>query len=123
MRRGQQHDSQDQSEPVDSKGISEVKPCFLDTEPDIYPMRCPGTQCLFYLGDVSLAANIRTWCFKNPFTLTQHVDKQQASGVSTACPSNLSVHHFSPITFPPHAIVFLESLFFLYSRDVRRHAA
>jgi hypothetical protein len=75
-RRGQQHDSQDQSEPVDSKGISEVKPCFLDTEPDIYPMRCPGTQCLFCLGDVSLAANIRTRCFKNPFTLTRHVDKQ-----------------------------------------------
>ena len=39
-RRGQQDASQDQSESVDS--ISEVKPCFLDTEPDIYPMRCPG---------------------------------------------------------------------------------
>jgi hypothetical protein len=35
----------------------------------------------------------------------------------------LSIHHFSPVTFPPRAIVFLEPLFFLYSRGVRRHAA
>ena len=34
------------------------------------------------LGDVSLAANIRTRCFKNPFTLTRHVE-QAASSVSS----------------------------------------
>jgi hypothetical protein len=87
-RRGQQDDSQDQPQSVDE--VSEVKPCFLDTEPDIYPMRCPGTQCLFCLGDVSLAANIRTRCFKNPFTLTRHVEKQHlrylSKGQSFNCP-------------------------------------
>jgi hypothetical protein len=30
----------------------------------------------FCLGDVSLAASIRTRCFANPFTLTRHVHKQ-----------------------------------------------
>ena len=73
-RRGVQNDSQDQSE--ESKEVSEVKPCFLDTEPDFYPMQCPGTQCLFCLGDVSLAANARTRCFANPSTLTRHLHKQ-----------------------------------------------
>jgi hypothetical protein len=66
---------QDQSKSIDLEEETEVKPCFLDTEPDIYPMRCPRTQCLFYLGDVSLAASIRTRCFANPFTLTRHVHK------------------------------------------------
>jgi hypothetical protein len=75
-RRGQQDDSQDQSESVDSKEVSEVKPCFLDTEPDIYPMWCPGTQCLFCLGDVRLPAKTRTRCFANPFSLTRHVKEQ-----------------------------------------------
>ena len=57
-------------EPVD------VKPCFLDTEPDIYPMQCPGTQCLFCLGDTTLCVEIRTRCFSKPFTLTRHVQTQ-----------------------------------------------
>jgi hypothetical protein len=48
-RRGQQHDVQDQPESIDLKGLSKVKPYFLDANPDIYPMRCPGTQCLFCL--------------------------------------------------------------------------
>jgi Protein of unknown function (DUF3435) len=73
-RRRSGHNSQDQSE--ESIDASEVKPCFLDTEPDIYPMQCPGTQCLFCLGDVGLAANVRTRCFANPFSLTRHVQKQ-----------------------------------------------
>jgi hypothetical protein len=71
---GARRDNQDQSEELGD--VSDVKPCFLDTEPDIYPMQCPGTQCLFCLGDVGLAANIRTRCFANPFTLTRHVHKQ-----------------------------------------------
>ena len=85
-RRGPQDASQDQSDSV----ISNVKPCFLDTEPDIYPMRCPGTQCLFCLGDITLTADIRTRCFKNPYTLTRHVDKQHLrylpKGQSFNCP-------------------------------------
>jgi hypothetical protein len=89
-RRGPQDASQDQSDSVKSNDASEVKPCFLDTEPDIYPMRCPGTQCLFCLGDITLAATIRTRCFKNPFTLTRHVDKQHLhylpKGQSFNCP-------------------------------------
>jgi hypothetical protein len=72
-RRRSGHDSQDQS--AESIEASEVKPCFLDTEPDIYPMQCPGIQCLFCLGGVGLAANIRTRCFANPFSLTRHVHK------------------------------------------------
>jgi hypothetical protein len=42
---------------------------------------CPGTQCLFCLGDVSLAPNIRTRCFANPFTLTRRAG---------TCTSNIS---------------------------------
>src|SRR5436305_3009117 len=40
---------QDLSKSVDLEEETEVKPCFLDTEPDVYPMQCPGTQCLFCL--------------------------------------------------------------------------
>jgi hypothetical protein len=83
-RRGAQHDGQDRSE--ESGEVSEIKPCFLDTEPDIYPMQCPGTQCLFCLGDVSLAANVRTRCFANPFTLTRHVHKQHLQYLPTKQP-------------------------------------
>ena len=39
-RRRAQRDGQDQSK--ESRAVSEIKPCFLDTEPDIYPMQCPG---------------------------------------------------------------------------------
>jgi hypothetical protein len=35
----------------------------------------------------------------------------------------LSIYYFSSIIFPPRAIVFLEPLFFLYSRGIKRHAA
>jgi len=81
---------QDLSKSVDLEEETEVKPCFLDTEPDIYPMQCPGTQCLFCLGDVSLAASIRTRCFANPFTLTRHVHKQHLqylpAGQPFTCP-------------------------------------
>jgi hypothetical protein len=87
-RRGAQRDGQDRCE--ESGEVSEIKPCFLDTEPDIYPMQCPGTQCLFCLGDVSLAANVRTRCFANPFTLTRHVHKQHLqylpAGQPFTCP-------------------------------------
>ncbi len=67
---------QDPPESLDVGDVTDIKPCFLDTEPDMYPLLCPGTQCLFCLGDVSLAPNIRTRCFANPFTLTRHVHKQ-----------------------------------------------
>jgi hypothetical protein len=90
-RRGAQSDGQDQSK--ESTVVSEVKPCFLHTEPDMYPMQCPGTQCLFCLRDDSLAANIRTRCSANPFTLTRHVQKQHLqylpAGQSFTCPHPL----------------------------------
>ena len=61
----------------------DIKPCFLDTDPDIYPMKCPGTQCLFCLGDSSLTASIRTRCFSKPYTLTRHVHKQHLNHIPT----------------------------------------
>jgi hypothetical protein len=42
----------------------DVEPCFLDSCPDIFPVQCPGTQCLFCLGDNRLATEIRTLCFQ-----------------------------------------------------------
>jgi hypothetical protein len=87
--RRSRHDSEDLFE--ESKDVSEVKPCFLDTEPDIYPMQCPGTQCLFCLGDVSLAATIRTRCFKNP--IHTHPARGQAT---SSVPSERAAIHLSP---------------------------
>jgi hypothetical protein len=76
--------------PVDLEEETEVKPCFLDTEPDIYPMQRPGTQCLFCLGDVSLAASIRTRCFANPFH--SHPTRAQAT---SSVPSYRATTHLS----------------------------
>jgi hypothetical protein len=49
------------------------------------------SQCLFCLGDVGLAANIRTQCFANPFTLTRHMHKQHLqylpAGQPLTCPT------------------------------------
>jgi hypothetical protein len=88
-RRQVRSDGQAQSDSVDSEDET-VKLCFLDTEPDIYPMRCPGTQCLFCLGDINLDAKNRTRCFVNPFTLTRHVHDQHLKflppGQPFACP-------------------------------------
>lgn len=54
---------------------SKVKECFLDTEPDTYPTRCPGTQCLFYLGDTKMEPRGKIRCFANPYSLTRHVQR------------------------------------------------
>src|SRR6266516_3232763 len=50
---GLQHDGEGQSDSVDSKSDFHKSQALLprDTKPDIYPMRCPGIQCLFGLGD------------------------------------------------------------------------
>jgi Protein of unknown function (DUF3435) len=53
-----------------------VKPWFLDIEPDIYPLRCPGTQCLFCLGNEALDAKARTKSYARPSTMSRHVDEQ-----------------------------------------------
>ena len=74
----------------DVDDVAEVGPCFLDTEPEIYPMQCPGTQCLFCLGDDKLAADTRTRCFAKPLTLRRHVHTQHLKylpeGKSFTCP-------------------------------------
>ena len=88
MRRRLQHNSRNQSESLDSRDTTDSKPCFPHLEPDIYPMRCPGTQCLFCLGDVSLAPKIRTRCFAKPFTLTRHVHNQHLQYRSAGQPFN-----------------------------------
>jgi Protein of unknown function (DUF3435) len=75
-RRQPGHAGRDQPNAVGSEGLADVRPCFLDTDPDIYPIRCPGTQCLFCLGDTSLAAEIRTKSFGGPWSLTRHVQRQ-----------------------------------------------
>lgn len=62
----------------------EVKPCFLDTEPDVYPIRCPGTQYLFCLDNNSLPPNTRTRCFANPYSLTRHVHEQHLRRIPTS---------------------------------------
>ena len=90
-RRSQQDDDELSSdvEPVDA--------CFVDTCPDIFPVLCPGTQCLFCLGDESLFIPIRTRCFKNTYTLTRHVQAQHLSHIprdsSFGCP-----HPFCQVT-------------------------
>ena len=33
------------------------------TDPAIFPIKCPGTQCLFCLGDTQLTVGARTYCF------------------------------------------------------------
>ncbi|KAK5409142.1 hypothetical protein LTR90_009265 [Exophiala xenobiotica] len=64
--------------------------CFIDTCPDIFPVVCPGMQCLFCLGDDSLAPHIRTYSFSKSFSLTRHVQNQHlrylTPGVPFICP-------------------------------------
>jgi Protein of unknown function (DUF3435) len=42
------------------------------TDPAIFPIKCPGTQCLFCLGDTQLTVGARTYCFANPSNLDRH---------------------------------------------------
>jgi len=66
----------DIQEVADSETLLNVKPCFPDMEPGIYPLRCPGTQCLFCLGNEALDARTRTKSFARPSTMSRHVDEQ-----------------------------------------------
>lgn len=58
------------------KGPADVTSCPLDTDLDTYPLQCPGTQCLFCLGDDHLPPKSRTRCYARPYSLTRHVQDQ-----------------------------------------------
>ena len=70
----------------ESNTVWDVEPCFLDSCPEIFPIQCPGTQCLFCLGDDRLTPEIRTRCFKNTYTLTRHVHAQHLRHIPPKSP-------------------------------------
>src|SRR5947208_6679396 len=43
-------------------------------DPDLFPMSCPGTQCLFCLGESSLCHSARTFSFSRRDALIRHVN-------------------------------------------------
>jgi len=45
-----------------------------DKDPDSFPIECPGTQCLFCLGDRTLCSTSRTFCFSRKDALIRHVE-------------------------------------------------
>ena len=63
-------------EVADSETLLEIDQSVLEVEVDSYPLRCPGLQCLFCLGNEALDAKTRTKTFANTFIMSRHVDKQ-----------------------------------------------
>jgi Protein of unknown function (DUF3435) len=87
-RRLPEHCGRDPPNALDSEDLGDVRPCFLDTDPDIYPVHCPGTQCLFCLGDISLAPVLREDFFAYP---------TRAAAASSVPPSREAVYLPPPI--------------------------
>jgi len=75
---------------ITTEGDLDIAPCFVDTCPGIFPVQCPGTQCLFCLGDGTLSTDIRTRCFSSTYALTRHVKIQHLKhlrpGMPFVCP-------------------------------------
>ena len=45
-----------------------------DKDPDLFPIECPGTQCLFCLGDGTLCPSSRIFWFSRKDVLIKHVE-------------------------------------------------
>jgi hypothetical protein len=45
-----------------------------DEDPNLFPIECPGTQCLFCLGDETLCSSSRTFSFSRKDVLIKHVE-------------------------------------------------
>jgi hypothetical protein len=58
--------------------------------PDLFPMICTSTQCLFCLGNTGLSFESRTFCFSRPRKAREHVEQKHlrffASGDQILCP-------------------------------------
>lgn len=60
----------------------EKAPCIPDNTPELYPVLCVGTQCLFCLGNAGLPTHCRVRSFASSFTLTRHVQDQHLDSLS-----------------------------------------
>jgi Protein of unknown function (DUF3435) len=58
--------------------------------PDLFPMICTSTQCLFCLGNTGLSFESRTFCFSRPRKAREHVEQKHlrffASSDQILCP-------------------------------------
>ncbi len=83
--------SRQRSMPCRDWGIVDQEP---DQEPasapDLFPMICTSTQCLFCLGDTGLSFESRSFCFSRPRKAREHVEQQHlrffASNDQIPCP-------------------------------------
>ena len=85
-----------------------------DEDADIFPLVCPGTQCLFCLGDVQLPNSARIYAFSRSENLHRHensshfryLDNKPFTCPHPSCDETLeNIEQFR--SMPPHFTIFL----------------